>query len=390
MQTNSINLQLNQKELWRPVFWSLLLANLFASMAMYMLLSIEPIIIGKHFHENLAISGTVVSIFGIGIFTWGPMANYWLDHRSRKSICLRALLFMLLFTLCTLFDLPEWIYIVARFCQGSAFGLFQIAMGSTLLIDLTQTSLRTRAAHVYYWFSRFALSLGPASALCLSLFYETRYVIWFSALCSFIAFLLVLQLKVPFRTPLDPKKFSTDRFWMKKAKPLFFTMLPTTFAMGLLLFMNLSITFFTMMMTGMLIALLLHELFFKGKDSLTEVLLGSTLLAIVFCGNLTEAFSIDHMLSGILAGAGISLITSRYLLYFIRVAEHCERGTGQSTYMLGWECGIYLGVMACSTLVLKYHKIADYLGLCSIIFSAVAYLRYTHQWFLKNCRKDIK
>ena len=218
----------------------------------------------------------------------------------------------------------------------------------------------------------------------------SRYVIWFSALCSFIAFLLVLQLKVPFRTPLDPKKFSTDRFWMKKAKPLFFTMLPTTFAMGLLLFMNLSITFFTMMMTGMLIALLLHELFFKGKDSLTEVLLGSTLLAIVFCGNLTEAFSIDHMLSGILAGAGISLITSRYLLYFIRVAEHCERGTGQSTYMLGWECGIYLGVMACSTLVLKYHKIADYLGLCSIIFSAVAYLRYTHQWFLKNCRKDIK
>lgn len=382
--------QIAKSNLWKPEFWSLLLANLFASMAMYMLLPIEPIVIGKHFHEDLAISGTVVSIFGVGIFTWGPMANYWLDRKSRKSVCLRALLFMLIFTLCTLFKLPEWSYIVARFCQGSAFGLFQIAMGSTLLIDLTHTRLRTRAAHVYYWFSRFALSLGPASALCLNLFYETRYVIWLSAFCSFAAFLLVLQLNVPFRTPLEPKICSTDRFWMNKAKPLFFTMIPNTFALGLLLFMNLSITFFTMLMTGMLVALLLHELFFKGKDSQTEMLLGATLLALVFGGSLTEAISLDNLLSGIFTGAGIGLITSRYLLYFIRVAEHCERGTGQSTYMLGWEFGIYSGMMVCSQLVEQHHQFINYLGLGTIIVSAIAYIGYTHQWFVRNCRKDIK
>lgn len=392
MRTNSIDVKTKQEgnKLWSAEFWSLLLANLFASMAMYMLLPIEPIVIGKHFHEDLAISGTVVSIFGIGIFTWGPMANYWLDRHSRKSICLYALLFMVVFTVSTLFDLPEWSYVVARFCQGSAFGLFQIAMGSTLLIDLTHTSLRTRAAHVYYWFSRFALSLGPASALCLNLFYETRFVIWLSAACSFAAFLLVLQLKVPFRTPLEPKRFSTDRFWMGRAKPLFFNMFLTTFALGILLFMNFSITFFSMLMPGMLIALLLHEICFQGRDSRTEILLGATLLALVFCGNLTKAITIDHILSGTLAGAGIGLITSRYLLYFIRVAEHCERGTGQSTYMLGWECGIYIGMMVCSLLIGNHHRMADYIGLGAILTSAIIYLCYTHHWFLHHCRKDIK
>lgn len=132
---------------------------------MYSLLLIDQWILGRYFQENLSVAGAVVSVFGMGIFFYGPVANYWLDCYSRKSVVLWALFFMLLFTVITLYRLPEWMYIVARFMQGSSYGLFQIALGSTLLIDLTNTKKRTEAAHWYYWFSRFALALGPLSAL---------------------------------------------------------------------------------------------------------------------------------------------------------------------------------------------------------------------------------
>ena len=36
-------------------------------------------------------------------------------------------------------------------------------------------------------------------------------------------------------------------------------------------------------------------------------------------------------------------VTSRYLLSYIRICEHCERGTAQTSYLLGWDAGLWAG-----------------------------------------------
>ena len=177
----------NNPSLWKSSFVTILVVNLLTGIAMYGLLLTEPWVLGRYFQENLSVAGAVVSVFGAGIFLFGPFANYWLDRYKRKSVVLWAQFFMLLFTVATLYRLPEWMYIAARFMQGAAYGLFQIALGATLLIDLTHTKKRTKAAYWYYWVTRFALALGPLAALVLNLYFDWENVICFHAVAVLVA-----------------------------------------------------------------------------------------------------------------------------------------------------------------------------------------------------------
>lgn len=380
--------------LWQYSFVRILIINILTSMAMYSLLLIDQWILGRYFQENLSVAGAVVSVFGMGIFFYGPVANYWLDCYSRKSVVLWALFFMLLFTVITLYRLPEWMYIVARFMQGSSYGLFQIALGSTLLIDLTNTKKRTEAAHWYYWFSRFALALGPLSALAFVKIFSWNHSIWLPAGMIFIAWLIMLRLHVPFRAPLEPRRFSCDRFLMLRAKILFFTLMPLSFLFGLFIPRNYTMTFYVLMFVGFVLAQAVHYIFFRKRDSRLLMLLGYASVTLVFVLQLlpySSVLSANWMTPclGVLLGAGGGMLTSRYLIYFMRVAEHCERGTAQSSYMLGWESGLCLGFLCSSLLIPLEEKMIFLIGLGIVLLLSVYYFTKVHKWFLTNSRKGM-
>lgn len=379
----------NKSYLPRTSFLTILIVNLLAGMAMYALLLAEPWVLGRYFRENLSVAGAVVSVFGAGIFLFGPFANHWLDRYKRKSVVLWAQFFMLLFTVATLYSLPEWMYIAARFMQGAAYGLFQIALGSTLLIDLTHTKKRTSAAHWYYWFTRFALALGPMAALVLNRFFDWDYIIWMSASLILLSWLLILQLRVPFRTPLEPKRFSWDRFWLPRASVLFFTLVPMSFLLGLLIPRNYTVAFYGWMLLGFVLSHVIHHTFFRKRDSRGLMLLGFLLLGAVYAINLLIPDPEVAPFTGLLTGAGGGLLTGRYLIYFMRVAEHCERGTAQSSYMLGWESGLCLG-MLCSSWLRPWHAQTVYLvGLVLVVLLTLVYFLWVHRWFLAHSRKGM-
>ena len=379
----------NNPSLWKSSFVTILVVNLLTGIAMYGLLLTEPWVIGRYFQENLSVAGAVVSVFGAGIFLFGPFANYWLDRYKRKSVVLWAQFFMLLFTVATLYRLPEWIYIAARFIQGSAYGLFQIALGSTLLIDLTYTKKRTEAAYWYYWFTRLALALGPMAALLLNFFFDWENVIWLPASLLLLSWLLILQLHVPFRTPLEPKCFSLDRFWLSRGKILFFTLVPVSFLLGLLLPRNYTVYFYGWLFLGFLLSQSVHYFFFRKKDSRMLMLLGFLSLIVVYIINVLVPDPDVIPFTGLFAGFGGGLLTSRYLIYFMRVAEHCERGTAQSSYMLAWESGLCLGMLGSSLLLPQNAQVVYWIGLAVAFILTVFYFAKVHCWFLTHCRKGM-
>lgn len=379
----------NNPSLWKSSFVTMLVVNLLTGIAMYGLLLTEPWVLGRYFQENLSVAGAVVSVFGAGIFLFGPFANHWLDRYKRKSVVLWAQFFMLLFTVATLYRLPEWMYIAARFMQGAAYGLFQIALGSTLLIDLTYTKKRTEAAYWYYWFTRLALALGPMAALLLNFFFDWENVIWLPASLLLLSWLLVLQLHVPFRTPLEPKCFSLDRFWLSRGKLLFFTLVPLSFLLGLLLPRNYTVFFYGWLFLGFLLAQSIHYFFFRKRDSRMLMFLGFVSLIFVFGINLFVPEPDVLPVTGLFAGVGGGLLTSRYLIYFMRVAEHCERGTAQSSYMLAWESGLCLGVLGSSLLLPLNAQIIYWVGLTVALLLMVFYFAKVHCWFLAHSRKGM-
>ena len=113
------------------------------------------------------------------------------------------------------------------------------------------------------------------------------------------------------------------------------------------------------------------------SEVVTGLILISTALIILLASRLSP-------LTTPLLGLGLGIVGTRFLLFFIKLSRHCQRGTSQSTFMLGWESGLALGVG------LGYYCFADNVQLMlsialSLVLLALAmYVAFTHQWFVTH------
>ena len=209
----------------------------------------------------------------------------------------------------------------------------------------------------------------------------------FAAIASFgigmSACLCVLCLKVPFRAPLCPPKFSLDRFWLPNGWLMFLQTIPVAAVTGILLGTIHRYEFYVFIMVGFCLALLALHFVFLNADIRSEIVSGNILwaagLLLLIFREGTPAF----YASSILIGMGIGLTVARLLVFFIKLSHHCERGSANTSYMFAWELGIGLG------LFLGYTGFPDPLEsywVCLWILAGalVFYLLLTHRWFMAH------
>ena len=79
----------------------------------------------------------------------------------------------------------------------------------------------------------------------------------------------------------------------------------------------------------------------------------------------------------------MGLIGSRFLLFFIKLSRHCQRGTSQSTFMLGWESGIALGLGLGLGCFNGAPQLLMFTSLFLVVSTLAAY-QFSHNWFMKN------
>ena len=82
-------------------------------------------------------------------------------------------------------------------------------------------------------------------------------------------------------------------------------------------------------------------------------------------------------------GMGTGLIGSRFLLFFIKLSRHCQRGTSQSTFLLGWESGIAWGV-GIGLAVFQGDTTSALVAALILTIVALAMYHFTHVWFTNN------
>jgi hypothetical protein len=82
-------------------------------------------------------------------------------------------------------------------------------------------------------------------------------------------------------------------------------------------------------------------------------------------------------------GFAFGIIGARFLLFFIKLSRHCQRGTSQSTFMLGWESGIAWGLGIGLAL---FHAEKSYVLLVAngLVVLALVMYNFTHDWFVRN------
>ena len=66
------------------------------------------------------------------------------------------------------------------------------------------------------------------------------------------------------------------------------------------------------------------------------------------------------------------------------MSRHCQRGTSQSTYILGWESGIAVGIGIGYIFFMNDDKGLLITQMALTVVSLLMYNYYTHGWFVKH------
>ena len=377
--------------LWHRDFWLLAIVNLLMSTIVYMQLSALGNAMTFNDGDGLRTieQALIISIYGLGIFILGPYCHYLLQRYRRKRVCQLSLAAMALMSIVVslvaskMHGYPLFVTcLLGMFWYGAFFGLAQMIISSTLVIDITESAQRTEANYTSAWFRRFAIAIGPLLTIVAPVSrIEEPVILWL-----YVAILLLISIiRIPFKSPDDNGHvFCFDRFIMLQGIHLTLNLLPVTVVLGMsaaLAFHNE--VFFIQLALGFALALLAEVFVFANADLQSEFISGGFLIAAALLLYIFRSgMPIVEHLAPTLIGIGAGLIGGRMQMFFNKLAHHCQRGTAQSSFFLSWELGIATGIFLAVWLA-DYH-ILDAIGLGLIIFAIVLYHFYHHPWYLKH------
>ena len=377
--------------LWHHDFWRMAIANLLLTMAVYILVPTLPqwLLMTQDF--TLQETGLAMGVFGLGLFAFGAFVSFLVQHYRRNQVCILAVLAMVaLVGVIYYVGIESGLYadlslmLLQRFALGACFGLAQMVLTSTLVIDTSESYQRTEANHAAAWFGRFALSLGPLAGLLLMRVAGFESVLIAAGALATAALILIFLVDFPFRAPLDDiPTVSLDRFFLPHGFPLFLNLQLIMLAVGLLFSLALTEQFYAMMMVGFLLAILAQRFVFRDAEVKSEVVTGLILMGAALLMMLTRTQQIVGYAAPSFVGFGLGIIGSRFLLFFIKLSRHCKRGTSQSTFMLGWESGIAWGIGLGYALFDGASTPILLTALGLVLVSLLLY-NFVHNWFVSN------
>ena len=185
---------------------------------------------------------------------------------------------------------------------------------------------------------------------------------------------LIYMVKFPFKAPEEGLSiFSLDRFFLPQGKYLFVNLILVSMVLGIFLSLVHSITFYGMMAVGFFVALLAQKFAFANANLKSETITGL----------LTIAMAILLLIPAFI-GFGVSLIASRFQLFFIKLSKHCQRGTSQSSYFLASELGLSIGLSLGWSYLFNTEFMALWVMFALVLMAFLYYNCFVHHWYMEN------
>lgn len=358
-------------------------------MSVYMLIPVLPqwLMLTENFSP--LDTGLSLCAFGVGLYLLGSQCSWLVQRYRRNVVCIWAVIVMVVdLALLWYIDglrsefVEFWIILLHRLVLGAAFGLAQMVLSSTLVIDTCESYQRTEANHSAAWFARFAVSLGPLAGLVLYGLYGFDKVLWGAIACGALSILFIKMVTFPFRAPEEGIHVaSLDRFILPHGFVLFLNLLPVSMVAGLLMSLPLQPVFYALLMAGFMLALLAQRFVFRDAELKSETISGLILMVAALLILLAYPQS---PVAPVLVGLSLGIIGARFLLFFIKLSRHCQRGTSQSMYFLGWETGLAFGLGLGYAVFFMRPDTLLYICIGLTVVAMLMYHFYTHAWFIHN------
>lgn len=389
--------------LWHRSFGLLVAANFFLTVSVYLLIPSLSEWLLQEFSPLQ--TGLIMGSYGLGLFVLGPYCSFLVQHYRRNQVCILAIFFIVLLTLFTYFcknnyqdwQVGPWLFVAVRFLFGAAFGVAQMVLCSTLVIDSCESFQRNRANYIMSWFGRFGVGVGPLLFLLLGLWVDIDVFLLTAAVACF-SLLLIMMVRFPFRAPEDTQlRASLDRFFLTEAWPLFLNMVMAMVVVGIVLAYIHSVMFYIMLLCGFVVAILIEQVLLKQIR--ISILLGLVLMFSSWLLIGTGIFMFATYIAPLCLGFGLGLVGSGFLLSFIKLSDHCQRGTSQSTFFLSWELGVSIGLFLGYAFLMPdssslsaegvgqshiFSQSGTTLGMVLLLIALLFYVFFSYPWFLKH------
>ena len=380
-------------KLWHKDFWYMAIANLLITASVYMFIPIAPLWLMEVKGFTHTETAMIMGVYGIGLYLLGGFCSYLVQTFRRYKIYIFSAILMIA-AVAGLYNIPSLgkdeethvaINMALRFLFGASFGLAQMVLSSTLIIDTCESFKRTEANYSASWFARLGFALGPIASILIYENFGFNMVLAASVACIVMSVIFIESISFPFKAPDDNiSKFSLDRFFLPYGTWLFINLLLTSFVVGMIFSHCRELMFYVMLMSGFLIALVARKYVFENAELQSETLSGLFLIGAALLMMLLRKQMIVAYVAPSFIGTGIGLVGSRFLLFYIKLSRHCQRGTSQSSYFLAWESGIAAGLFVGYYFFYNNPQQLLSVALGVTVVALLMYRFFTHGWYMKH------
>lgn len=342
--------------LWHKDFCKICVVNFFIALSVYMLLPVLSDWLGKELGLSPMQVALSVAIPGIGAFFFGGTCSYLTQKYRRNMVCIIAILLLAANILAIKYiaDNAEWLrqadlawccVLVSRFFLGAFFGLAYLVLNSTLTIDCCDTSKRTHANTVSARIYLAATVGGPLVGFFAKQEWGSINVYYAAASLCLASAILLRSVTFPFKAPEETvKKFSLDRFIIPSSMPLAIPVALVSFCLATLAMHDADTSKAIFMPLGIIAGIAIQHTLLENTGHGKQTFGGCFLLVLSSAILLTTSGNGElAIFSRIITGIAAALILYNLHLGLTETADHCQRGTAQSTFILLFELGTSSG-----------------------------------------------
>jgi len=340
--------------LWTWGYLNICIANFLMACSFNLLMPSIPLYITEQLGVPQTKTGIVLASYAIAILIIRPFSGYIVDLYPRKRVLLISFVCYVAIFMGYFYATAILVFIVVRFFHGITWGLSTVST-STLAIDLVPSERRAEGIGYFGTFMNVAMAVGPFIAIYIYQTYSFRMLLLCAIFMGLLGIIAVALIKAPVRPPVEREKISFDRFFLLPSWPIFLNQLLPCFAWGTI---------------GPFVAQYGKQISIPNAGIFFLFWAGGIILSRIFAGRLVDrgyihqvnmsamaiaalaflAFALVHSLiafciSGLFIGIGFGMMFPALQTLYINMAENNQRGTANSTYLVGFDIGLALGML---------------------------------------------
>lgn len=345
---------IHKPKLWSLSYLNVCIANFLMACSFNLLMPSIPLYVTEQMGVAQSKTGIVLASYAIALMFVRPFSGYIVDIYSRKKILLLAFTCYVLIFFGYFYATTILLFVLVRFMHGITWGLSTVS-SSTLAIDVVPSERRAEGIGYYGTFMNVAMAIGPFIAIHIYNHYGFDVLLWCAIFMGLLGIVTVSMIKAPVRARVDREKLSLDRFFLLKGWPIFLNQLLPCFAWGTIgpfvaqYGKQISIPnagIFFLFWAGGIIASRVFAGKLVDRGKIHEVNIAA--MAIVAVSFLV--FAIVHNViafctAGLFIGVGFGMMFPALQTLYINLAENNQRGTANSTYLIGFDLGLALGML---------------------------------------------